>query len=79
MVDFEADLRKTKQNYLVENVVNRGYDTTKFAEFMNYKKPNGTDVDKWSMEELIEVVNEFYTWYNQDTGTCKLCLKRKAH
>ena len=27
-----------KQNYLVENVVNEGYDTEKFGTFMNYKK-----------------------------------------
>ena len=27
-----------KQNYLVENVVNEGYDTDKFGTFMNYKK-----------------------------------------
>ena len=27
-----------KQNYLVENVVNEGYDTDQFGNFMNYKK-----------------------------------------
>ena len=31
-------LRQMKQNYLVENVVNEGYDTEKFGTFMNYKK-----------------------------------------
>ena len=32
------ELRAQKQNYLVENVVNQGYDTDKFGAFMNYKK-----------------------------------------
>lgn len=46
MVDFEADLRQTKQNYLVDNVVNLGYDTDRFAEFMNYKKGKGNPLIK---------------------------------
>lgn len=64
MVDFEADLRKTKQNYLVDNVVTPGYDTTKFAEFMNYRRVDGTNVDNWTMEELVDVVTEFHNWIN---------------
>lgn len=26
-----------KQNYLIENVINMGYDPTEFAQFMEYK------------------------------------------
>jgi len=64
-MDFEADLRKTKQDYLVEHVVNPGYDTNSFTEFMNYKKEDGANVDNWSMEELMVAVGDFHTWYNQ--------------
>ena len=41
MVEYqqtEEEIRAQKQNYLVENVVNQGYDTEKFGTFMNYKK-----------------------------------------
>ena len=76
-MDFEADLRKTKQDYLVEHVVNPGYDTNSFTEFMNYKKgkgfqfelteciEDGANVDNWTMDELIVAVGDFHTWYNQ--------------
>ena len=30
-------LRSMKQNFLMENVLNCGYDPTEFAEFMEYK------------------------------------------
>ena len=38
MVDYGQDLRQTKQTYLVDNVLNPGYDQQAFAEFMNSKK-----------------------------------------
>ena len=38
MVDYSSDLRETKQTYLVDNVLNPGYDQQAFAEFMNSKK-----------------------------------------
>ena len=38
MVDYGQDLRQTKQTYLVDNVLNPGYDQHAFAEFMNAKK-----------------------------------------
>ena len=38
MVDYAADLRQTKQTYLIDNVLNPGYDQQAFAEFMNSRK-----------------------------------------
>ena len=31
-------LRDMKQKYLMENVINYGYDATEFAQFMEYKR-----------------------------------------
>ena len=33
----DEQLRGMKQNFLMENVINCGYDPTEFAEFMEYK------------------------------------------
>ena len=34
----QEQLREMKQKYLMENVINTGYDATEFAQFMEYKK-----------------------------------------
>ena len=33
----DEELRGMKQNFLMENVINLGYDPTEFAQFMEYK------------------------------------------
>ena len=49
-----------KQNYLRENILEKGYDATQFINFLKYKKgEEGEDVSNWSMPELQNVVNEF--------------------
>ena len=47
--------RAQKQEYLVENIQQKGYDTTTFANFMATKRENGGDVDAWDLEELKDV------------------------
>lgn len=62
--------RKQKQSYLYQHVVEAGYDTESFAQFMNYKKSeyfltidlsldDGTNIDKWTYDDLVAVVQEF--------------------
>lgn len=41
----------------------KGYDTAAFAQFMEYKRVNGTNIDNWTFDELRQVVAEFI--YNQ--------------
>ena len=52
-------LRDMKQKYLMENVINLGYDPSEFSQFMEYKMEGGTNVDNWEFEGLMEVVTEF--------------------
>ena len=58
-----------KQNYLRENILDKGYDPEEFLSFLIQKKGvNGGDLDQWKMEDLyivyfffviLQCVNEF--------------------
>ena len=59
MIKGKEDL-PTKQAYLRENVLEKGYDAEEFMTFLQMKKPDeGLDLNNWSMDELINAVNEF--------------------
>ena len=52
--------REAKQNYLRENILEKEYDTNKFLEYLvSVKGENAHDVDVWTMDELMEVVENF--------------------
>ena len=54
------DSQEEKQNYLRENILNQGYDTIQFVNFLKSKKgEEGADVANWTMEDLKKVVQEF--------------------
>jgi hypothetical protein len=52
---------------LYQHIVEAGYDTQAFAQYINYKKgklnfylsEDGINIDNWTYEGLIEVVEEF--------------------
>ena len=55
-----SDDLQSKQAYLRENVLEMGYDADEFMTFLQTKKgENGLDLNNWSMNELITVVDEF--------------------
>ena len=55
-----SDDLQSKQAYLRENVLETGYDADEFMTFLQTKKgENGLDLNNWSMNELITVVDEF--------------------
>ena len=52
--------QEEKQNFLRESILEKGYDTSKFVEFLTSKKgEEGADVSNWSMNDLKVVVKEF--------------------
>ena len=53
--------QEEKQIYLRQNILEKGYDTNSFVEFMMNKKggEEGADVSNWSMSELKIAVREF--------------------
>ena len=49
-----------KQNFLRENILEKGYDVNQFVSFLKSKKGEaGSDISNWSMNDLYEVVQEF--------------------
>ena len=56
-----------KQNYLRQNIMDAGYDTNAFVEFlMNKKGEAGADVANWSLPDLKNVVQEFINLNNNN-------------
>ena len=57
---MSADDTQEKQNYLRQNIMDAGYDTNAFVEFLMEKKgEEGADVSNWSLPDLKDVVQEF--------------------
>ena len=52
--------QEEKQNFLRQNILDKGYDTNLFVEFLMDKKgEEGADVGNWTMSDLKIVVKEF--------------------
>ena len=55
-----SDSTEEKQNFLREKILEKGYDTNQFVQFLiNKKGENGADVSVWTMSDLKIVVKEF--------------------
>ena len=63
----EDSSQEEKQNFLRENILEKGYDTNMFVEFLiNKKGEGGADVGNWSMSDLQIVVREFISMQSND-------------
>ena len=52
--------QEDKQNFLRENILEKGYDVNQFVSFLTSKKGEaGSDISNWSMNDLYDVVQEF--------------------
>ena len=51
--------RQQKQEFLTVEIANKGFNPVEFAQFIDTKKENGTDIDNWTLQELQDVVYEF--------------------
>ncbi len=52
----EAQNRLRKQNYLIEKIMDRGYDVEAFTGFMcSQKAEGGMDVDSYTYDEIVSV------------------------
>ena len=51
-----ADERKRKQLYLIENVAEDGFDTSKFNAYLAERKGAGFDINSISFDELVSMV-----------------------
>lgn len=56
-----------KQEYLRENILEKGYDANTFADFLVSKRgEEAADLGTWSMIDLMEVVQEFLEKHKAD-------------
>lgn len=54
------DETEVKQNYLREEIIDKGYDANNFSQFLiNKKGDDALDLELWTMEELVDIVSEF--------------------
>lgn len=51
--------RSDKQQYLFQEIIQKNYDPEQFQEYIFKAKPNGEDLDNWSLSELKAIVTEF--------------------
>ena len=62
---MENNKLETKQNYLRNAILNKGYDAQDFFNFLIQKKGDeGGDLNNWNFIELENVVKEFQSIYN---------------
>ena len=59
MVWTDNEDRKEKQNYLRKEIIEGSYDADKFAQFLDSKRKNGSDVDNWKFNDLETIVELF--------------------
>lgn len=53
------ELRLKKQLYLKTQIIDKSYSAEEFSDFLVSKRENGANIDKWTIDELVNVVNEF--------------------
>lgn len=56
---MDSEETTKKQHYLVNKIINRGYNPDDFVEFISKKKEHGDDIQNWTMDELKDLVDEF--------------------
>ena len=65
MKENNSDLEE-KQNYLIQEIKDKNYDTEKFSEYIDNLKENGTDLNNWTLDELKKVVSTFKNKVNSN-------------
>ena len=71
--------QEEKQNFLRENILEKGYDANLFVEFLIGKKgEEGADVGNWTMNDLQKVVKEFISLQNDNKDKNNLNHIEKA-
>lgn len=55
-----SDTEELKQNYLRENILDKGYEAEDFVSYLTSKKgEEGVNLNNWSLKELKSVVQEY--------------------
>jgi hypothetical protein len=61
-----AETEEEKQDYLRENILDKGFEADEFADFLSVKKgQEEIDLDNWTMDELKTLVQEFFEYHKE--------------
>ena len=61
-----TDTEEQKQNYLRENILDKGYEAEDFVTYLTSKKGDeGINLGNWSLEELKSIVQQFKSQHMQ--------------
>jgi hypothetical protein len=82
------DSKKQKQQYLIGEILHKGYDSNDFAAFIaaereggNPRLDPGDDVDNWSITSLEDVVGRYKQYIETSGGKAKhnyeVCLHHR--
>ena len=64
---MEEKEQEEKQNYLRQNILDKGYDANEFVSFLISKKGEAaSDISNWSMKDLHVVVQEFISIHKNE-------------
>lgn len=50
---------KKKQTYLRTEILEKGYDPSKFVEYLSQQKTDGEDIDTWTFQDLKDAVQVY--------------------
>ena len=65
MKESTGDIEE-KQQFLVEEIIKKNYNTDNFSEYISNLKENGTDLNNWTFDELKQVVQNFVNQENSN-------------
>jgi hypothetical protein len=66
MDDTIDQARASKQTFLREEILEKGYEIELFQSYMETQKEDGLNIDCWSLEELRQVTVEFKKKYENN-------------
>ncbi len=70
--------RKRKQEYLIEHVISENYNPESFSEFLLSERPDGQNIDNWTIEELESEVALFKRSAGQKNKKDELAFKLES-
>ena len=56
---MQEDATRRKQVFLRESILEKGYDSVDFIDYISRERENGDDIDNWSISSLEEIVNKY--------------------
>lgn len=66
MEDQIEQERTSKQTFLREEILEKGYEISLFQSYMESQKDDGLNIDCWSLEELKQVIYDFVRKYENN-------------